>query len=111
MTEKDGYDKFMDYFHLNGTPDAVVCVNDSVALGVYKAAAKIGINIPEDMAVIGYGNLDSGQLINPALTTYNVPVKEMCYAAVELMVKLITDETVEESVIEFEGDIVIRDSV
>lgn len=110
MTAKDGYDKFIAYFISNGTPDAAVCVNDSVALGVYKAAAKVGVNIPKDLAVVGYGNLNSGQLITPRLTTYNIPVEEMCYATVDLLVKLIDKTPVTNKVIQFDGEIVIRDS-
>ena len=111
LTEKDGYEKFMAYLANNGTPDAVICVNDSVALGVYSAAAKLGINIPTDMAVIGYGKLHSGQLISPSLSTFDVPVKEMCYATVDLLVRLITNDIIKKKVIEFSGEIVIRDSI
>ena len=111
MTEKDGYDKFIAYFIANGTPDAVVCTNDSVALGVYKAAAKVGVSIPKDIAVVGYGNLNSGRLISLVLITYNISVQEMCNAMVDLLVKLITKVSVEKKVIQFDGEIVIRDSV
>lgn len=111
MTEKDGFDKFVAYFISSGAPDAVICVNDSVALGVYKAAEKVGIRIPDDMAVVGYGNLNSGLLIKPKLTTYHIPVKEMCYATVELLVKLMNNEAVTENVLQFEGELLLRDSV
>ena len=111
MTEKDGYGKFIAYFISRGCPNAVVCVNDSVALGVYKAAAKVGVSIPKDLAVVGYGNLNSGQLISPQLTTYNIPLKEMCFATVELLVKLITDTPIADKVIQFDGELLIRDSV
>ena len=111
MTENDGYNKFVSYFISNGTPDAIVCVNDSVAIGVYKAAAKVGISIPNELAVVGYGNLNSGRLITPALTTYDIPIKEMCASTVVLLVKLINNAQVTEKVIQFEGEIVIRDSV
>lgn len=111
MTEKDGYDKFVAYYISKGVPDAVVCVNDSVALGVYKAAAKVGVSIPKDLAVVGYGNLNSGLLLTPQLTTYNIPIEEMCYATVDLLVKLITNAPISKKVIDFNGELVIRDSV
>jgi DNA-binding LacI/PurR family transcriptional regulator len=111
LTEKAGYDKFITYFISKGTPDAVVCVNDSVALGVYKAAAKVGVSITKDMAVVGYGNLDSGRLITPKLTTYDIPIKKMCFATIDLLVKLITNTQVTDKVIQFDGELVIRDSV
>lgn len=111
MTEKDGYHKFIAYFISNGIPDAVVCVNDSVALGVFKAAVKVGVSIPTDLAVVGYGNLNSGQLVTPKLTTYDIPVKEMCYATVDLLVNLINSTPVADKVIQFDGKLVIRESV
>lgn len=111
MTEEDGYDKFIDYFINRGTPDAVVCVNDSVAIGVHKAAAKVGLKIPGDVAVAGFGNLNSGQLVTPSLTTYNIPVKQMCFATVDLLVKLIRETPVQTKENRFDGEIVIRDSV
>lgn len=111
MTENDAYKKFIEYYKSNESIDALVCVNDSVALGVYKAAEKIGIRIPNDLAVVGYGSLNSGKLITPQLTTYSIPIKEMCYATVDLLVKLITNVPVAEKIIQFNGEMVIRDSV
>ncbi len=111
MTEKDGYDKFIAHFISRGSPDAVVCVNDSVALGVYKAAAEVGVRIKDDLAVAGYGNLNSGRLITPQLTTYNIPLMEMCHATVDLLVKLINNTPVANKVIQFKGELLIRDSV
>lgn len=101
----------IEYFIANGCPDAVVCVNDSVALGVYKAAKKVGISIPEDVAVVGFGNLDSGQLVTPPLTTVDIPIEIMCYSVIDLLVKLIDEVTVSEKVIQFDGELIIRDSV
>lgn len=111
MTEKGGCDKFLEYYTGRGCPDAVICVNDSVAMGVYKAAAKAGVRIKKDLAVVGYGNLNSGRLMNPQLTTYNIPLKEMCHATVDLLLKLINNTPVGEKVIQFEGELLIRDSV
>ena len=82
-----------------------------MALGVYKAAKKVGISIPEDVAVVGFGNLDSGQLVTPPLTTVDIPIEIMCYSVIDLLVKLIDEVTVSEKVIQFDGELIIRDSV
>ncbi len=72
---------------------------------------EVGRCIPKDLAVVGYGNLNSGLLLTPQLTTYNIPIEEMCYATVDLLVKLITNAPISKKVIEFNGELVIRDSV
>jgi LacI family transcriptional regulator len=48
---------------------AVFCATDEIAEEVYEIAATLGRKIPEDLSVIGYGNLDFGSRLNPPLTT------------------------------------------
>lgn len=49
--------------------DAIVAVNDVVALGAIKGLRQMGLRVPEDVAVVGYDNLDFGQYSHPALTS------------------------------------------
>ncbi len=58
-------------------PTAMLCVNDSSALGVYRAAMEIGLQIPNDLSVAGFDDIDAASLITPALTTVHVPVIQM----------------------------------
>ena len=51
------------------TTTAVYCATDGVAEDVYQIAAELGLRIPEDLSVVGYGNLDFGTRLNPPLTT------------------------------------------
>jgi LacI family transcriptional regulator len=48
---------------------AVFCANDKVAEEVYEIARDLGRRIPEDLSVVGYGNLDFSSRLNPQLTT------------------------------------------
>ncbi len=50
-------------------PTAIFAANDSIAVGVYRAASKLGLRIPEDLSVIGFGDLDCCELLDPELTT------------------------------------------
>jgi DNA-binding LacI/PurR family transcriptional regulator len=49
--------------------DAVFACNDQIALGVLRAATKLGINIPEDLALVGYDNIPESEYFCSPLTT------------------------------------------
>ena len=44
---------------------------------------ELKLKIPEDIALVGYGDIDSAKLLNPPLTTVRVPVEEMAKAAIK----------------------------
>ncbi len=67
--------------------DAVFTVNDFTAAGVIQALKKLGKHVPEDMAVVGYGDDDIAKMIDPTLTTVRQPGKEMGARAMELLHK------------------------
>lgn len=63
-------------------PSAIACVNDSTALGVYRAAADLGLAISGDLSVVGFDDIDAASLITPSLTTVRVPVDQLGRRAV-----------------------------
>jgi LacI family transcriptional regulator, galactose operon repressor len=56
-------------------PDAVVCANDQMAIGVLQAFAKAGVRVPEDVAVAGFDDIFPGSLYDPPLTTVHQPMR------------------------------------
>ncbi len=50
-------------------PSAIFCCDDRLAVGVGKAALRLGFRIPEDLSLIGCGGLQIGQVMSPELTT------------------------------------------
>ena len=56
--------------------------NDLIAIGAIRAFQTAGYRIPEDIAVIGFDNMPTGNYISPGLTTVNVPKKYMGEQAV-----------------------------
>ncbi|MFI8086853.1 LacI family DNA-binding transcriptional regulator [Streptomyces sp. NPDC086080] len=57
---------------LSGSPDrptAVICDDDQLAAGVYKAARRLGLRVPEDLSVTGLDDLALATAIDPELTT------------------------------------------
>ncbi len=65
--------------------DAVVCANDTTALGCLNALQERGLNVPGDIAVIGFDDIRYAVETKPTLTTVHVPKLEMGVQAVRLL--------------------------
>ncbi|NLJ90508.1 MAG: GGDEF domain-containing protein [Clostridiales bacterium] len=88
-------DSALDYF-LEGDkkPDAILCYNDAMALKVMISLINRGYNIPKDIAVTGFDTLEFGQKFNPPLTSVSYPIKDLGFAAVDTLIKLINNKPV-----------------
>lgn len=54
-------------------PTAIVALNDLLALGVLEAAADLGLQVPDDLTVVGFDDIRSARQVRPALTTIRQP--------------------------------------
>lgn len=69
----------------NDRPTAIICGNDQVAMQVYAAAASVGLQVPQDVSVMGFDDLKLiSQTLCPALTTVALPYFEIGRRAVEM---------------------------
>lgn len=66
-------------------PSAVFCFSDSIAYGVYAAAADLGLSIPGDVSVMGYDDHPMSGLLSPGLTTVDWDIDGIVRAAVRLI--------------------------
>lgn len=75
---------------LRGTPapTALFACSDTVALGVYDAAAALDLRIPDDVSVVGFDDLPEARWLSPALTTVHQPIAEMGGAALRMLLRL-----------------------
>jgi len=71
-------------------PDAIFALNDSIAIRIMKSLKKIGLRVPDDVAVIGVGDLPMSEFIG--LTTIVEPLEELGKKAAEVAIELINDE-------------------
>lgn len=71
----DGLLAMRQLLALDPRPDAVFCYNDLIAIGAIRAVTEAGLRIPEDIALIGFDDIDEGRFSNPTLTTIS-PDKE-----------------------------------
>jgi DNA-binding LacI/PurR family transcriptional regulator len=71
---------------------AVTTINDLLSVGVYRAVAKYGLRIPDDISVIGNDNIPLSKFLNPPLTTINQPKLLLGYKSAELLLKYIKEK-------------------
>ncbi|MFY9512214.1 MAG: LacI family DNA-binding transcriptional regulator [Rubrivivax sp.] len=67
-------------------PTAVFASNDDMALGVLAAAQRLGIQVPQDLSIVGFDDSPAASLVWPALTTVRQPVGAMAAAAVQMLI-------------------------
>ncbi len=65
----DGHAAMLDLLELPEPPDAVFCFTDELALGALRAAADRGIAVPDELALVGFDDIEDGRYSVPALTT------------------------------------------
>jgi len=70
----EGAQRLLD---LQQPPTAVVCANDLIAIGALDAARYRGLRVPEDLAVVGFDDIEAASLVSPALTTILNPAHEI----------------------------------
>lgn len=81
----DGYAAMQRLLALTEPPDAVFCFNDLLALGAMRALAEADIRVPEDVAVIGFDDIDDGRFSTPSLSTIAPDKAEIAELALGLL--------------------------
>ncbi len=75
---------------------ALLCFNDSVAIGAINALFDRGIDVPNDVSVIGFDDIIIAKICRPKLTTMNYPINKMAVYATNLSMELTNNEEQEE---------------
>ncbi|MFE9749066.1 LacI family DNA-binding transcriptional regulator [Saccharothrix saharensis] len=70
---------------LSPRPTAIVCFNDIVALGVLRGLRRRGVEVPDEMSVVGYDDVHFAEQLHPALTTVRQPKYQLGRTAAELL--------------------------
>lgn len=70
---EDGMRAFEKVMRTEDPPTAIICGNDYLAIGCVLKAREMGIDIPGDVSVTGFDDIDLARLLHPAITTMKVP--------------------------------------
>ena len=89
--QDSGYERTVKLLALSRRPTAIFAGNNFIAIGVMKALYESGLQIPEDMSVVGFDDLPPGLLVRPFLTVADQPAYEMGYRATKLLLERIAN--------------------
>jgi LacI family transcriptional regulator len=88
-------------------PTAVICGNDVLAVGALQQAQKLGFEVPGDVSITGFDDIELARVVTPQLTTVHVPHRQMGRKAAQLLVQMIGGTPLARSV-ELKTDLRLR---
>ena len=118
FTEKGGYQAGIKITNLNYLPTAILAMSDLMAIGAMQALEEHGFEIPVDISIIGYDNIDIASYIKPALTSVDQDGYGMGRSSVQLTLnKLGVDvdfidatKKINDNKLIIEPELIVRDS-
>ena len=81
---------------MENLPEAIVCANDCMAIGVCTAFDKHGIRVPEDIAVVGYDSIEDGRNSPVPITSADIPAEDCGHYCVDYIDAKLNDREVPE---------------
>ncbi|GAA3079758.1 LacI family DNA-binding transcriptional regulator [Kribbella aluminosa] len=109
-TTAHGYRAALALLNLTPRPTALVAFNDKAAVGALQAATDRGLDVPGDLSIAGFDDLDLSRATTPQLTTVRQPLQEMGRMAVSLLTRLLDRQPLEALHIELATTLIPRAS-
>lgn len=107
---EEGAIAFEELMNADRRPTAVFCGNDVLAVGALRRARELGIDVPQDVSIIGFDDIELAQVVHPPLTTVHVPHREMGRLAALALVNFLQHGTPME-IVELQARAVYRDTL
>ncbi|MEM8862403.1 MAG: LacI family DNA-binding transcriptional regulator [Chloroflexota bacterium] len=106
LSRKDGYQMASKILRLPERPSAIVAASDVLASGVIQAAREMSINIPYDLSLIGYDDIELAEFMN--LTTIRQPLFDSGRTSAELLLEELNNPEQKQKHIQLPTSVVIR---
>lgn len=104
-------EKGAEYFlSLTKIPTAIMCANDSMAIGAMKVVQAQGLLVPDDISIIGFDDIEVASRVYPSLTTVAAPIKKIAKKSVKMLVSAIKGENLDYQHKILPAKLIIRDS-
>lgn len=110
FSERSGYQQGNAILQMRHRPTAAICASDPLAIGCMHCLIKNGLNLPEDFAIIGFGNVEASKYVTPSLSTITQPSKEMGIVAANTLVQLLQNPVICSQKVRLKTSLVIRES-
>jgi LacI family transcriptional regulator len=105
-----GYEHGTELLRRAAAPTAIFAGSDLQAMGVLRAARRLGIEVPGQLSVIGYDNIPVAAWTDPALTTVNQPLQDMAGAAARMLIDLARGIEPASTRLDLVTELVVRES-
>lgn len=90
FTYDSGRHAFREYMSSHAPPSAVICGNDTMAIGVIdEARTNFGLRVPQDLSVVGFDGVETASWQSYKLTTIKQPIEQMIKSAVDILLEQI----------------------
>jgi len=90
--------------------DAIFFCNDDLAQGALLAALRLGVQVPQRIAIAGFNDLTGSDQMLPSLTTVRTPRGEVGAAAARMLLALMRGESVPEPAVDVGYRLIVRES-
>lgn len=110
FTQETGYRCAQKLLALPVRPTAIFAANDKSAIGAIEAITEIGLKVPEDISVVGFDNIEEASFVNGGLTTVDQFISDMGRVAVEMLVKLIQNQPLENRLFRMPTKLIVRNT-
>ncbi len=92
--------------------DAIICSNDTMAIGAMYAAQQLGMKVPEDLAVIGFDDIQMASLVRPQLTTIRQPILDIAQQTCQFLLSRLSGDMASMALqsLLLEPELVVRES-
>ncbi|QBE96641.1 HTH-type transcriptional repressor CytR [Blautia producta] len=107
---KSGLRAMMNLLQLSDPPTAVFAISDLMAIGAVSAALSSGMRVPDDMAVMGFDDIEFASMYTPSLTTVAQPRYDLGYNAMDMLAKKIRGQSSHSDALFLEHELKIRAS-
>lgn len=108
FTSTAGFECTKQLLALPEPPTAIFAANDQSAIGVYQAAAELGMSIPDELSVVGFDNISEAQFMG--LTTVDQFLADMGYIATQMLIDLIQGRPLNDYIYKMPTQLIIRES-
>lgn len=108
---QSGYECMKKLITLDNRPTAVFCSNDDIAVGAMKAIFEAGLNVPDDISIIGFDDSSFCKYVTPTLSSVRKDSLAMSeYGGINLL-NVIKNNQVDKEKVYIESKLIVRDSV
>lgn len=108
---KSGYESMKKLLELKDKPTAVFCSNDDIAVGAMKAIFEKGLNVPNDISIIGFDDSNFCDYVTPTLTSVRKDSLTMSEFGATKLLNIIKNKDVDKKKIYIESRVIVRKSV